>query len=104
VTAEQKGLIWFSFPCRLFWNIQAWMEGYIKMDNKPLMLNNTYAVSQGAGFNSQMTQYMQKPIMDIHVQTCWVFSFLYAFFFCEKLHEKIKALNLNVVFQIALGV
>jgi G:T-mismatch repair DNA endonuclease (very short patch repair protein) len=84
--------------------MQAWMEGYIKMDNKPLMLNNTYAVLQGAGFNSQMTQYMQKPVVVIHVQTCWVFPFSCAFFFCEKLHEKIKSLNLNVGFQIALGV
>jgi len=47
--------------------MQAWMEGYVKMDIKPLMLNNTYTVSQAAGFNSQMTQYMQKPIMVIHV-------------------------------------
>jgi hypothetical protein len=84
--------------------MQAWMEGYIKMDNKCLMLNNTYAVLQGAGFNSQMTQYMQKPIMVIHVQTCWVFPFSCASFFCEKLHEKIKSLNLNVSFQIALAV
>ena len=65
----------------------------------------THTVSQGAGFNSQMTQYMQNPIMVIHVQTCWVFfSFSCAFFFYEKLHEKIKSCNLNVVFQVALGV
>jgi len=56
------------------------MEGYIKRDIKPLMLNNTYTMSQGAGFNSQMTQYMQKPIMVIHVQTFWVVSFPCAFF------------------------
>jgi hypothetical protein len=37
--------------------MQAWMEGYVKMDIKPLMLNNTHTVLQGAGFNSQMTVY-----------------------------------------------
>jgi hypothetical protein len=55
------------FLCRPFWKMQAWMEGYIKMDIKRLMLNIAYAVSQGAGFNSQMTQYMQEPIVVIHI-------------------------------------